>query len=129
MKKTLTLMNPILINNEKVSEVTYDANEITGALFVEAEATRKAAAGIRNVGITPTAEFDFGLHLYLGFAAILAVNPNYDFNDLGRIKGGDIAGIMEIGRNFIIRPEKLAPGSSGEQSEITADSTTLAQST
>jgi len=126
LKKTLTLINPILINNETVSEVTYDANEITGALFVEAEATRKAAAGVRNVGIAPTFEFDFGLHLYLGFAAILAVNPSYDFNDLGRIKGGDVVQIMEIGRNFIMRPEKLALSSSGKQSETTADSTTPA---
>lgn len=129
MKKTLTLINPILINNENISEVTYDANEITGALFIAAEATKKSTAGIRNVGITPTVELDFGLHLYLGFAAILAVNPKYDFHDLERIKGGDIVKIMEIGRNFIMRPEKLAPSSSGKQSEITADSTTPAQST
>lgn len=44
MKGTLTLKNPILINNKTISEMTYDSNEITGALFSEAEAMRKRAA-------------------------------------------------------------------------------------
>ena len=97
MKGTLTLKNPILINNETISEMTYDSNEITGALFSEAEAMRKRAAGMRNVSINPAIEFDFGLHLYLGYAAIIAVNPGYDFNDLERIHGGDLMTIMTSG--------------------------------
>ena len=64
MKSTLKLTNPIMINNEKVSELTYDTNEITAAMFSEAEARKKIAAGTKNVSITPTAEFDFSFHLY-----------------------------------------------------------------
>ena len=115
MKGTLTLKNPILINNKTISEMTYDSNEITGALFSEAEAMRKRAAGMRNVSINPAIEFDFGLHLYLGYAAIIAVNPGYDFNDLERIHGGDLMTIMDIGRNFILQSEDSSPASSSDE--------------
>ena len=42
------------------------------------------------------------MHLYLGFAAIIAANPQYDYNDLQRISGPDVMSVMKIGRNFII---------------------------
>lgn len=80
---TLTLKNPIMIDGKKVKEVTYNSNEIDGILFATAEAKKKAAAGMKNTTITPAAEFDVGLHLYLGFAAIVAVNPSYDFAGAG----------------------------------------------
>ena len=119
MKNTLKLVNPIMINNAQVSEVTYDTNEITSILFAEAETRRKAAAGTKNVAIVPAAEFDFSLHLYLGIAAILAVNPQYDFSDLERLHGKDVVEVMGIGRNFILQSEKSGDGSSGGQSGTT----------
>ena len=120
MKGTLTLKNPILINNRKISEVTYDTEEITGTLFSEAEARRKRSAGMRNVSINPAIEFDFALHLYLGYAAVIAVNPEYDFSDLERIHGRDLMAVMDIGRNFIIQSEDSSPASSsGEPSGTT----------
>ena len=79
IKGTLHLKNPILINGKEITEVTYDSNEIDGILFATAESKRKAAAGRKDFSIAPAAEFDFSLHLYLGFAAIVAVNPSYDF--------------------------------------------------
>ena len=51
-KNTLTLKNPIMINGEKVSEMTYDTNEIDGVLFATAENKKKAAAGMKNMTIT-----------------------------------------------------------------------------
>ena len=113
MKGPLTLKNPILINNKTISEMTYDSNEITGALFSEAEAMRKRAAGMRNVSINPA--IDFGLHLYLGYAAIIAVNPGNDFSDLERIHGGDLMTIMDIGRNFILQSEDSSPESGSDE--------------
>lgn len=115
MKGTLTLKNPILINNKTISEMTYDSNEITGALFSEAEAMRKRAAGMRNVSINPAIEFDFGLHLYLGYAAIIAVNPEYDFSDLERARGRDLMAIMDIGRNFTLQSEDSSPESGSDE--------------
>lgn len=126
MKGTLTLKNPILINNKTISEMTYDSNEITGALFSEAEAMRKRAAGMRNVSINPAIEFDFGLHLYLGYAAIIAVNPEYDFSDLERARGRDLMAIMDIGRNFTLQSEDSSPESgSDEPSGTTPEPSTL----
>ena len=85
-----------------MKEVTKNPNEIDGILFATAESRRKAAAGRKDISIAPAAEFDFSLHLYLGFAAIVAVNPSYDFSDLERIKGHDVVEVMTIGRNFML---------------------------
>ena len=127
MKNTLKLKNPIMINGEKVTEVTHDSNEIDGILFATAESKRKAAAGMKNTSITPAAEFDFGLHLYLGFAAIVAVNPSYDFADVERIKGRDVVEVMAIGRNFMLSSDQEQPESdSDEPIETTPESITQA---
>ena len=126
-KDTLHLKNPIKIDGNEVKEVTYDSNEINGILFATAEAKRKTAAGMNNVSISLSAEFDVGLHLYLGYAAIIAVNPDYDFSDVERIKGRDTVEIMAIGRNFMLASEKeQQENDSGAPTEITRESTTQA---
>ena len=126
--KTLKLKNSIMINGAEVTEVTHDSNEIDGILFATAESKRKAAAGLKNTSITPAAEFDFGLHLYLGFAAIIAVNPSYDFSDVERIKGHDVVEVMAIGRNFMLGSEQERQESdSDEPTETTPESTTQAR--
>lgn len=128
MKRTLKLEHPIMVNNESVAELIYDSDEITSVLFAEAEARCRSAAG-RNIAITPAVEFDFSLHLYLGFAAILAVNPQLDFADVERIKGRDIVEVMRAGRNFILKSEKSKESSSDAPSETTAEPFTSASET
>lgn len=118
--KTIKLVNPIMINNQEIDSLTYDSNEITSALFTEADVKKKQAAGIKNLSISPAVEFDFGLHLYMGFAAIIAVNPAYAFEDLERVKGKDIKPVMEIGKNFLLGVEEASHLSNSEkQSEHT----------
>lgn len=125
MKNELKLRNPIMVDGEKVTVVTYDADEINGTLFATAEARRKTAAGMKNTAISPAAEFDFGLHLYLGFAAIIAVNTTWDFSDVERIKGTDLREVMNIGRNFMLASDQDAQESdSDEHTEIMPESTT-----
>lgn len=129
-KGKLSLKNPVMIDGKEIKEMTYDSNEIDGILFATAEAKKKAAAGMKNTSITPAAEFDFGLHLYLGFAAIVAVNPSYDFSDVERIKGHDVVEVMAIGRNFILTSEpEQQESDSGEPTETTPESTTPARPT
>lgn len=117
MQGTLKLKNPIAVNNKKVDTLKFDTNEITALLFTEAEAKRKSAAGLSNVSISPAVEFDFGLHLYVGFAAIIAKNPECDFSDLERIQGVDLVEIMAVGRNFLLKSEDANQSNSDEQSE------------
>ena len=129
MKGILKLENPILVDGKSVSEVSYDTNEITAALFAEADMKRRMAAGTKNVSIIPAAEFDFALHLYLGFSAIVAVNPSCSFEDMARIHGSDIIEVMDIGRNFILKSDASRQSNSDEQSGTTAEHSTQAQQT
>ena len=125
--ETLKLRNAIKINGENITQVTYDANEIDGVLFATAEAKKKNSAGMKNASISPAVEFDFGLHLYLGFAAIIAVNPGYSFEDVERIKGRDVVEVMHIGRNFMLGSGKAQPESDSEKpTETMPESTTQA---
>jgi len=131
MKKTLALRNPIKVNGLTVSEVTYDTNEITAQMFAEADAAKMRASGATSGNLSGAVELDYGLHLYLGFAAIRCINPEYDLTDLERIHGYDVMEIMRIGRNFITSrsEEASSPDSSGEQSETTPEPLALPSET
>ena len=82
---------------------------------------------MKNLSVSAAAEFDFGLHLYLGYAAIVAVNPTYDFSDLERMKGADVVEVMAIGRNFMLKSEsEPQENDSAEPTATTPESTTPA---
>jgi len=102
MKETLVLNNPIEINGKTVKELTYDIDEISGDLFAEADAKKMVASGSKNGNLSGAAEIDYSFQLYLGYAAIIAVNPEIDWSDLKRVKGADLMKIMRIGRAFIV---------------------------
>lgn len=123
----IILKNPILINGKEIKELTYDVNEITPAGFAEAEYRKTRANGSKGAPSSAAVELDYSLHLYLGFAAIVAVNPEYDINDLERIKGTDVMEVMKAGRNFIIASAgKSTDEESENASETTPESTTQA---
>lgn len=125
MKKTLTLDNPILINGKPVSEIDYDVDEITGELFAEADSRKMSASGSHRGNLAGAPELDYSLHLYLGYAAMIAVNPAYDWNDLARIKGHDNMKVLGIGRTFIVGSAASQEDSSDEPSETTDESSIL----
>lgn len=124
MKGIIKLANPIAVNGKTVTELAYNTDEITGALFCEADVKRRIASGVRNISIAPAAEFEYGLHLYMGYAACIAANSEYDFSDMERIKGADVMTVMDIGRNFIMQSEGSQENNSDEQSENTAEHST-----
>lgn len=119
---TLKLYHPILVNNKTYKELTYDPEKITADDFCVASA--KAAEknlSIAEMSSAAIAETNTTLHLYLGFMAIIAANPEIDFADLEvGIQGVDVFNIMQIGRNFI---NGGYVDSSPETSESTAEST------
>lgn len=124
MKGTIKLANPITVNGKEMAQLQYNTEEITGALFCDADSKRRFAAGTKNVSIAPAAEFDYGLHLYLGYAACIAASPEVDFSDLERVHGVDIVKFMEVGRNFILQSEDSTQNSSDEPTEAIAAPTT-----
>lgn len=124
MKGFIELRNPVMINGESMTKLAYDTNEITPALFAQADAAKKQAAGLKTVAITPAVEFDFALHLYLGFAAVIAASNNsIEFVDCERVHGLDLVEVMNVGRNFILKSEASQESNSEEPSETTAEPT------
>lgn len=126
MNNKITLSNPLTINNKRYKELTYNANEITAQMFAEADARKLTASRSKNGNAAGAAELDYGLHLYLGFEAIIAVNPEIDMSDLERIHGYDVMQIMRIGRDFITGKSEEPSGqnSSDEPSETTPEPST-----
>ena len=124
MKKEIKLENPILINGKSHSVLAYDPQEITAIHFAEAESRKLTATSSKTGNRSGAVELDYGFHLYLGFAAIVAVNPDIDMSDLERLKGKDVLEVMKIGRNFIISrsEEPSEAGNSEESSETTLES-------
>ncbi len=86
MEKKITLRKPIEINGRKVTELTYDAEEITNDMFLQACAQSAELSKTKTISLK-VRENDYALHLYLGYMAIIAVNPDIDIMDLQRIKG------------------------------------------
>lgn len=126
MKETIKLQNPIHINDKEVKEICFDTDEITAQMFAQADANRKTSVG--SASMTGTVfEVDYTMHLYLGFMAIIAVNPEFDVKDLERLKGIDVIAVTRIGRNFITRSsvERSSLDNSEDVSETTQKPSTL----
>ena len=122
--KTLTLNNPIFINDKERKELSYDFQAITPDMFIRA--SQNAAKGTN--GTFNVVESDYAFHLYIAFEAIIAVNKDIDIIDLKRISGLDIPQVMRIGRDFLLpSAAALKQKRSEAQSETIAESTTKAQ--
>lgn len=125
MNGKINLKNSIEINGKKVKTLTYDTDAITAAQFAEADARKMRASGSKGGNLSGAVELDYSFHLYLGFAAIIAVNSEIDFSDLERIKGYDVMEVMKVGRNFIMKQGEDSPADdSVEQSETTPEPST-----
>lgn len=126
MKKTLKLRYPILIDGKTLNELTYDAEEITNDLFLAA--CMKSTISGNDMNASAMKELNTALHLQLGKAAVIAVNPSFDWGDLDRVKSFDLLELCEIGRDFITGGSE-APSeqnASEKRSETTQSSTTQA---
>ena len=125
MNGKINLKNAIEINGKKVKTLTYDTDAITAQQFAEADARNMRASGSKGGNLSGAVELDYSFHLYLGFAAIVAVNTEIDISDLERIKGYDVMEVMKVGRNFIMKPGEDSPADdSVEQSETTPEPST-----
>ena len=122
-KGTLRLDNPIKINGKMYEELTYNVREITAAQFSEA-----AAASAAMDKTKPTTfqlmQNDRSLCMYLGFMAVIAVNPEISIEDMERIKGNDIFYFTNLGLLFMCGSlvDDSQENNSEEPSENTADS-------
>ena len=107
--------------------MSYDTDEISGELYAQAEAHKMKASGSKGGNLAGAVELDYSLHLYIGFAAVIAVNPSYTFEDMERIKGKSLTEFSKIGRGFFIGSGDSGADSSDEQSETTPEPSTPAR--
>lgn len=94
---TIKLKTPLMVNGKQLTELPYDIDAIDAAMYVRAESYSRKKDVENVIGIE---EFDYGFHLYLGFAAIMAADPSIDIADLERIKGRDLMEVARVGRFF-----------------------------
>ena len=127
MSKTLKLTTPILVNGNEVNELTYNTNEITGELFLTACSKSSILGSAQNSAAMM--EIDTALHMQLGKAAVIAINPKIDWGDLDRVKGFDLVALANIGRFFILGKSEVGSeeSSSADMSETTPEHSTQAQ--
>lgn len=127
MKDKLVLRNPIVVNGKTLKELEYDFNEITCEQYTMAYNYADAKTmQVTQLGRPAAAvmEQNGSLHMYLGMAAIMAINKEIDIVDLERIKGIDIIEVAKLGRNFIagrldVSGQDISEGQSGVTPEST----------
>lgn len=125
-KNTVLLTKPIMINNKKVSELSYDVDELSINSITNAEAMKYKLAGNSLAGAISLAQTDTLLHICIGFQAVLAINPDIAEEDLMRIKGKDLTSFAAVGQRFFIPKASVKQATSEMQQEDTQD-TTVAQ--
>lgn len=130
MKKTVKLDFPIKINGKDVAEMTYDASKISVEQFLQA--SMKSADMSKSQSFNfKLKENDYALHMYLGFMAVIAVNPDISLEDMERVSGADVLKFADIGMLFTYRKLGGASedSSSDEQSETIPATSTQAEQT
>lgn len=128
MEHTLKLNEGIKINGKLVHELKYDVAKIDANLFARADTLRQQNLDPTNPTATMGMEVDYTMHMYLGFAAILAANENekMDFIDLERMKGPDLVSVVNIGRVFTYGLAESPTNSSENSQENTQEPSTQA---
>lgn len=121
MKGKITLIKPVLINGVEVKEMSYDFEEITVEQFAQADAYKNQAQltvtnATKKASFAVAPQFDQTLQFYYAAFAILAVNQNWDIEDIRRIKGMDVMRLQTLGANFIAASVAEAQSNSDAQS-------------
>ena len=101
MIETIELSKPIYIDDQPVTELSYDIDAVSADQFIEADVLASSDAASKGKLNAKVPELDSSFHFYLGVEAVIAANPGFGVEDVKRIKGVDIRKIMQIGRNFM----------------------------
>lgn len=129
MRQKLELRQPIMINGKNYKELEYDFEELTcedyttAATYADSKALRATQNGKPGAVIM---EQNISFHMYLGMIAVVAANRELiDIADMERIRGYDLVGITQVGRNFIAgrSAEPSGQNNSERRSEATPEST------
>ena len=121
----ITLSKPIEINGKTYRDLSYDMDEITMELQARAEGEAKKLSS-KSGGFSMVQETDYTYQTFLGMAAVIAVNPNFDWMDLKRIKGRDLKKLNNIGRLYFFGSEEPDEDSSENAPELTPSGSTQA---
>lgn len=115
----ITLRKPIMIDGEKVKSFEYDMESIPMTVYMEADARASNELARRGVMKNSMSEFNETLQIYVGMAAVIALNKDITFDDLERVTGTDIKKFRNIGRAFMYASEdESAEDDSDNYSEV-----------
>lgn len=92
---SLKLAKPIDINGEKVSELTYNFEDMTAR--EKADATK---AYKKDGNMVMVQELDSDYHLYLFAAAVKKENPSIEIEDVLRMNAKDSVKAEALARDF-----------------------------
>jgi hypothetical protein len=108
---TIKLSSPLLIDDETVTEVTYDVNAVTNEEYLAASSRRKGDFTQPTMPVN-----DMALLFAWGVQAILSANrdKNWTADDFARVKGHDNWQICQIGYSFFSAPHDEQPQESSE---------------
>ena len=122
MKRIFELKKPIMINGKEYEKLNYDFDEVTIEGLMDAMDEFPMPASVVNYPVNP--KYDAAIAM----AAVIAVNPGFDYDDLRRIKGVDAFNLQALGLNFILYPEEYATHQKTSESaaENTANASTQA---
>lgn len=124
LKGVLKLRKSIEINGKEIHSLSFDSEQIDLDLMSQAETQARQKRSAKDTVTMTLGETDYTYHLFLGMAAVIAVNPWIDWEDLKRIKGNDLKMLGNIGRLFFMEQGVLEDETSEELPELTVDIST-----
>lgn len=124
-KEIIKLSKPLVVNGQKLKELSYTLDLDVDDIFI---ANNNRAKAHNNVDTTmKLVEFDTELHLYAGMQAIIKLNPTIDITDLKRLSGPDVNHLFKIGRTFFTQTGSVEDLEISEEPSVTTQEDITAQ--
>lgn len=115
--EAITLVNPMLVNGERIEKLPIDPDEVTSELYFEAGNQLNATERINRM-----VELDYQLHFWIGAACAIAANRDIAFEDFKQLKGPDVMQLTMVGRFFVGQSAQFLTADSDEPSGSTPTS-------
>lgn len=115
----LELVQPIMLNNEKLTELPLAPDKVTTKLYLEA-----CSQNPESSHGTSMMENDAQLHFWMGCAVVKAADSRFDWADFDQLSGQDAIRLTAVGRFFTNRSVSGVLNDSDESPDDSESSST-----